>query len=296
MTVRTTKEPAAEAVPAAAPGAGPARRRWRRPPLPVLLALLYLALVLVAIVAPGLLGAADPTATAPASALRAPGDGFLFGSDQLGRDIWSRILYGARWSLGIAVAALVIGVVLGAVLGLIAGLAPRIVTEVTGRFFDLLSAFPGVLLALLIAVLWGRGPTGIALAIGLAGVPKFGRIIRARTLQVSRSDYVVNAVTFGHGRVRNIVRHVFPNVIGSIGLVAAMDLGASILAVSGLSFLKMGPQPPTPEWGIMLAESRDILRVAWWASVFPGLALVLTVASFVVLGRYAQARYERRLR
>ncbi|WP_218000573.1 ABC transporter permease [Nocardia higoensis] len=267
-----------------------------RLPIPVIAALLYLSLVLLAILAPELLGATDPTATSPATALHAPGEGFLLGSDQLGRDIYSRILHGARWSIGIAVAALAIGVFLGAVLGLIAGLSNRIVNEITGRLFDLLSAFPGVLLALLIAVLWGRGVTGIALAIGLSSVPKFGRIIRARTLQVSNSDYVVNAVTFGHSKLRNIVRHVLPNVIGSIGLVAAMDLGASILAVSGLSFLKMGPQPPTPEWGIMLAESRDVLRVAWWASVFPGLALVLTVASFVVLGRYAQARFERRVR
>ncbi|WP_328395637.1 ABC transporter permease [Nocardia sp. NBC_00416] len=274
----------------------PPRRARARLPLPVIVALVYLALVLLAILSPALLGATDPTATAPAAALRPPGDGFLLGSDQLGRDVYSRILHGARWSLGIALAALVIGVALGALLGSTAGLAKTVVNEIVGRVFDLLSAFPGVLLALLIAVLWGRGPLGIALAIGISSVPKFGRIIRARTLQVTGSDYVINAVTFGHSRFRNIVRHVLPNVIGSIGLVAALDLGASILAVSGLSFLKMGPQPPTPEWGIMLAESRDVLRVAWWASVFPGLALVLTVASFLVLGRYAQARFERRIR
>lgn len=277
-------------------GAPTARRRaWRRLPIPVIVAVVYLLLVLLAVIAPQLLGATDPTATSPAHALRAPGEGFLLGSDQLGRDIYSRILYGARWSLGIALAALVIGVGLGVLLGLTAGLASRIFNEIAGRIFDLLSAFPGVLLALLFAVLWGRGAVGIALAIGLASLPKFGRIIRARTIQVNGSDYVVNAVTFGHSKLRNTVRHVFPNVIGSIGLVAAMDLGASILAVSGLSFLKMGPQPPTPEWGIMLAESRDVLRVAWWASVFPGLALLFTVAAFVVLGRFAQARFERRL-
>lgn len=271
-----------------------ARSSRSKVPVPVLVATGYVLLLAVAALVPGLLGAGDPTLTDPTRALQGPGPDSVFGTDQLGRDVFSRVVAGTRWSLGIAVVALAFGLVVGTLLGLVAGLLPGIVDELLGRLFDLLSAFPGVLLALLVAVLWGRGPVGIALAIGISSVPKFARIIRSRTMQVASSDYVTNAVIFGHSRARNVVRHVLPNVLGSIGLIAAMDLGASIMAISGLSFLQMGPQPPTPEWGVMVAEGRDVLRVAWWPSFFPGLAIVLAVAASMVIGRHAQSRFERR--
>lgn len=272
-----------------------ARRARRRPPTSVVMALAYVLVLLVAVFAPGALGAGDPTAAAPERALAAPSAAHWFGTDQLGRDVYSRVVAGTRWSLGIALSAMFIGVLGGTSLGLAAGLARGLLDEVLSRVFDLLSSFPGVLLALLIAVLWGRGPLGIAVAIGVSSIPKFGRIIRSRTIQVAGSDYVTQAVLFGHSRARNVLRHVLPNVIGSVGLVAAMNVGTSILAVSALSFLQMGPQPPTPEWGVMVAEGRNVLRIATWPSLFPGGAIVVAVAAFVTLGQYAQARFERRL-
>ncbi|MFT4266983.1 MAG: ABC transporter permease [Xenophilus sp.] len=272
-----------------------ARQRRRAPPAAVIIALAYVLVLLAAVFTPGLLGAGDATAASPERALEAPSAAHWFGTDPLGRDVYSRVVAGTRWSLGIALSAMVIGVAGGTALGLVAGLAHGLFDEILSRVFDLLSAFPGILLALLIAVLWGPGPVGIAVAIGVSSLPKFGRIIRGRTLQVAGSDYVTHAVLFGHGPVRNVLRHVLPNVIGSVGLVAAMDVGSAILAVSGLSFLQMGPQPPTPEWGVMVAEGRNVLRIAAWPSLFPGGAIVLAVVAFVVLGRHVQARFEGRL-
>ncbi|WP_326537511.1 ABC transporter permease [Pseudorhodoferax sp.] len=268
----------------------------RRLPAPVLIAIAYVLVLLVAVFAPGVLGAGDPTAASPERALEAPSAAHWFGTDQLGRDVYSRVVVGTKWSLGIALSAMLIGVVGGTAIGLLAGLARGVLDEFLSRFFDLLSSFPGVLLALLIAVLWDRGPVGIAVAVGVSSIPKFGRIIRSRTIQVAGSDYVTHAVLFGHSRARNVVRHVLPNVIGSIGLVAAINIGTAVLAVSGLSFLQMGPQPPTPEWGVMVAEGRNVLRIATWPSLFPGGAIVLAVVAFVVLGHHIQARFEGRLK
>ncbi|MGC3983751.1 MAG: ABC transporter permease [Pseudorhodoferax sp.] len=268
----------------------------RRLPLHVHIAIAYVLVLLVAVCAPGLLGAGDPTAAAPERALEVPSAAHWFGTDQLGRDVYSRVVAGTRWSLGIALSAMLIGVVGGTAVGLCAGLARDWLDEVLSRFFDLLSSFPGVLLALLIAVLWDRGPVGIAVAVGVSSIPKFGRIIRSRTIQVAGADYVTQAVLFGHSRARNVLRHVLPNVIGSIGLVAAINIGTAVLAVSGLSFLQMGPQPPTPEWGVMVAEGRNVLRIASWPSLFPGGAIVLAVVAFAVLGHHIQARFEGRLK
>lgn len=273
-----------------------AGQRRRLPSIVVAIALAYALVLLIAVFSPGLLGAGDATAASPERALEAPSAAHWFGTDQLGRDVYSRVVVGTKWSLGIALSAMVIGVVGGTAIGLLAGLARGLFDEILSRFLDLLSSFPGVLLALLIAVLWDRGPLSIAVAVGVSSIPKFGRIIRSRTLQVAGSDYVTHAVLFGHSRVRNVFRHVLPNVIGSIGLVAAMDIGTAILAVSGLSFLQMGPQPPTPEWGVMVAEGRNVLRIATWPSLFPGGAIVLAVVAFVVLGHHIQARFEGRLR
>jgi peptide/nickel transport system permease protein len=152
-----------------------------------------------------------------------------------------------------------------------------------------------VLLALLVIALIGPGLMNVAVAIGIAGIPKFGRLIRSQTQLVRNADYVRHAVLYGQSRGKVFLRHLLPNVLVAIPIVATIDIGSSIIAVSGLSFLGLGPQPPTPEWGVMLAEGRDVLRVAWWPSVFPGVAITLTVISFTVVGSYLQRRFEGRL-
>ena len=140
-----------------------------------------------------------------------------------------------------------------------------------------------------------RDRLNIAIAVGIAGIPKFGRVIRAQTQLVRDADYVTHAVVYGLSRWQIFVRHVLPNVLVAVPVIATVYIGNTILAVSGLSFLGLGPQPPTPEWGVMLAESRDVLRVAWWPGVFPGLAITLTVIAFTLVGNAIQKRFEGRL-
>lgn len=160
---------------------------------------------------------------------------------------------------------------------------------------DVLSSFPGVLLAMLVVTFLGPGMLNIALAIGIAGIPKFGRVVRAQTQLVRDADYVTHAAIYGLSRPQVFLRHVLPNVLVAVPVIATVYIGSTILAVSGLSFLGLGPQPPTPEWGVMLAESRDVLRVAWWPGVFPGAAITLTVIAFSVIGNFLQKAFEGRL-
>ncbi|MFI5841804.1 ABC transporter permease [Catenuloplanes sp. NPDC051500] len=244
--------------------------------------------------APQLLGAGDPLAANPLDALLPPSAAHWFGTDQLGRDVFDRVVHGARHSLTIGVTATLIAVASGVLLGLLAGLAHRWADEALARSFDALSAFPMLLLALLFIALAGTGTLSLTVAIGIATLPHYARVVRAQTLQIRQLGYVTQAVAFGRSRTRIVVRHVLPNVLGPIPVVAIIGLGESVLAASGLSFLGMGPQPPSPEWGAMLAEGRNYLSVAWWSGILPGVAVTLTVISLTVTGRRLQARFEGR--
>ncbi|MDR7275746.1 ABC transporter permease [Catenuloplanes atrovinosus] len=254
----------------------------------------YLLLILIAVVAPRALGAGDPLAADPAHALLPPGPAHWFGTDQLGRDVFDRVVHGARHSLTIAVAAIGIAVTGGVLLGLLAGLTHRWADEALTRSFDALAAFPMLLLALLFIALAGTGTPSLMIAIGIATLPHYARVVRAQTLQVRRAGYVAQAVAFGAGRTRIVLRHVLPNVLGPVPVVAVIGLGEAVLAASGLGFLGMGPQPPSPEWGAMLAEGRNYLAVAWWTGILPGVAVTLTVIALTVTGRRLQARFEGR--
>ncbi len=278
----------------------PAARRRPRRRLPVspgvVAALGVLAILLVAIAAPSVISPADPLRGNVLHSLQAPDASHWFGTDRLGRDVLARVVHGARYSLLIGLGAMAISVLGGVVLGIIAGLRNKILDEAASRVFDVLSAFPSVLLALLVVTFLGASMSHIAIAIGISGIPKFGRVVRAQTQLVREADYVTHAVLYGKGRISVFMRHLLPNVLVAVPVIATLDIGTAILAVSGLSFLGLGPQPPTPEWGVMLADSRDVLRVAWWPSVFPGVALTATVIAFTVLGRALQASFERRSR
>ena len=273
---------------------GPVRRERVYAPGLVLSAIFLLAL-LAAAIAPQLFTRFDPLIGDFTQGLKSPGWEHLFGTDRLGRDVFTRTVYGTRYSLLIGIGGMAISLAFGIVLGIIAGQRNRILDEATSRLFDVLSSFPGVLLAMLVVTFLGQGMLNIAIAVGIAGIPKFGRVIRAQTQLVRDADYVTHAVVYGLSRRQVFLRHVLPNVLVAVPVIATVYIGNTILAVSGLSFLGLGPQPPTPEWGVMLAESRDVLRVAWWPGVFPGLAITLTVITFTLVGNALQKRFEGRL-
>jgi peptide/nickel transport system permease protein len=283
------------------PGEAPAAKQpseWsiQATPPSVLLAGLFLLVLAVAIAYPPLVTHFDPLTSDIAQTLQPPGAQHWFGTDRIGRDVFSRVIYGARYSLLIGLASMLVSLAIGLVIGMTAGLGKRLTDESASRVFDVLSAFPPILLSLFVVTFLGQGIVNIAIAVGIAGIPKFGRVLRSQTLVVRRADYVTHAVSYGLSRSRVFLRHVLPNVLVVVPVIATIDIGSAIIAVSGLSFLGLGPQPPTPEWGVMLAEGRDMLRVAWWPSVFPGLAITLTVIAFSVIGKFLQRKVEGRTR
>ncbi|AGL17589.1 ABC transporter permease [Actinoplanes sp. N902-109] len=255
--------------------------------------MLFLVVVALAAAWPALLGT-DPLHADPLSVLQPPSWAHWFGTDQLGRDVFGRVVYGARHSLAIAAAATAVAVTAGMLLGMLAGLSHRYAGEVLARGFDALSAFPLLLLALLFIAIAGPGSVSLVVAIGIATLPHYARVVRAQTLVVRRAGYVTQAVAFGDSRLRLVLRHVLPNVLGPVPVLAMIGLGEAVLTAAGLSFLGLGAQPPSPEWGAMLADGRGYLRVAWWASVLPGLVVTLTVISLTVIGRHLQHRFEGR--
>ncbi|MEN3615452.1 ABC transporter permease [Plantactinospora sp. ZYX-F-223] len=254
----------------------------------------FLAVALVAALWPAALLAGDPLAADPFAVLRPPSGAHWFGTDHLGRDLYARVVHGARHSLTIGAAATTIAVAAGLLLGVVAGMATRLADEALSRSFDALSAFPTLLLALLFIAIARPGTVSLIAAIGIATLPHYARVVRAQTLVVRRAGYVEQAVAFGLSSPRLVLRHVLPNVIAPIPVLAVIGLGEAILAASGLSFLGMGPQPPSPEWGTMLSESRAYLRIAWWTAILPGVAVTLTVISLTVLGRRLQRRFDGR--
>lgn len=208
----------------------------------------------------------------------------LLGTDRLGRDILSRILFGARLSLLMGSVSVAIGLTVGTSLGLIAGYFGGRLEAVLMRFIDALLAFPGILLALVVIAALGPSLPNVMIAVGISTIPEYARLSRASTLSVKQRPYVEAARAYGSGTSRVIARHVLPNVAGSLIVLSTLQVGTAILVGSGLSFLGMGAQPPTPEWGLMTAVGRDFLDRAWWISTFPGLAILTTVIAFNLVG------------
>lgn len=256
------------------------------------LAVFYLFLILIAVLLPGVISHYDPLSADPVNAMLPPSLQHWLGTDQLGRDVLSRIIYGSRYSMLISLAAMAIAVSIGSVLGLLAGLAKGPVDELISRAMDVISAFPDLLLALMLIAFTGPGTFNLIFALGVASIPRFTRVVRAQTFLVMSSGYVEQARTFGLKRRVLIWRHVLPHAISHVPALATLGLGTAIIGTAGLSFLGMGPQPPTAEWGLMLAEGRNYLRNAWWIAAFPGVAITLTVISVNTLGRYWQAAFE----
>jgi peptide/nickel transport system permease protein len=275
----------------------PARQALRRAAgwrWDLIIASAVLILVAVAAAFPGLLVAGDPLAADPRLALNPPSAEHLAGTDQLGRDVLTRVVYGARYSILIGLGASALGVFLGLVVGLGAAVGPKWLDAVLSRLIDVVAAFPGILLVLLFIALTGRGVDNLILGLGFGGLPRYARMIRANAGVTLTSGYVEQARTLGVRPARIVLRHVLPNALGALPIMVTIGLGGAIIGSSGLSFLGLGPQPPAAEWGLVLSESRNYLRQAPWTAIFPGLALTAVVVSATVLGQGLQQRYEKR--
>lgn len=216
--------------------------------------------------------------------LTAPNSEYLLGTDQLGRDVLSRIMTGARISLGIATLILAIAIPVGALIGLAAGYSGGIVDEILMRITDIFLAFPALILAMAIAAALGPNLRNTVIALTLVYWPWYARLIRGQVLQIKERDYVEAARAVGVGSPRLIGRHILPNAVAPIIIQATIDIGFAILATAGLSFIGLGAQPPTPEWGAMISDARTFFREAWWYFTFPGLAITFTVIGFNLLG------------
>lgn len=275
-----------------------ARRPWRRPSVASVAAMLSLAVFLTLLTAalwPALLAPGDPLAADRTQILKAPSVQHLLGTDQIGRDVYTRIIHGARPSIFLGVGAVAISLVVGAGLGLLAGLTKRIVPTLVMRATDIGAAFPELLLAVFIVSLFGSGVFNATIAIGIAGIPYYTRIVRAETLRVRGSIYVEAARGLGLGPTQLVWFHIIPNALRPLLVIATIGLGSATLAGAALSFLGLGNPPPSPEWGAMLTNARNFLTMGWWAAVFPGLAITLFVMSTTFLGRHLQQRSEGRL-
>jgi len=245
--------------------------------------LILAALGTMAVAAPWL-AARDPIRTAAREALQPPGARFLLGSDQFGRDVASRVVYGARVSLLVGVISVSIAVALGAPLGLVSGYYGGRLDALIMRVMDVLLAFPGILLALAIVSVLSPGLGNVMIAVGLSAVPGYARLVRATVLAAREHLYVEAARALGGRDGGILVRDILPNVVAPLIVTATLGLGGAILSAAALSFLGLGSQPPQPEWGRMLSEGRDYLREAWWISTFPGLGILLTVLAMNLVG------------
>ena len=264
----------------------PARTRAARRPRAVEVgAVVVIAFLALSALLPGLVAPGDPLAIAPVDAFQAPSPSHLFGTDESGRDIFTRVVHGTGASLLIGIAATAIGLGLALVFGLLAGFGPRWLDFGTTRLLEVLFAFPGLLFALLFIVVYGPGVVTSTIAVGLSTAPGYARIIRSRVIQVRTSPYIEAAVVLGRGRTLRIVRHVLPNVAGALFVLATLGVGQSIVWASSLSYLGLGAVPPAAEWGAMLSAGRTYISSFWWMTFFPGLFIVLSAAATTLLGR-----------
>lgn len=226
----------------------------------------------------------DPLLISPQDYLQPPSRSHWLGTDSYGRDVLSRVLHGGRVSLTVGFASVLIASALGVLLGLIAGYYGGRVDGAIMRFVDMLLAFPGLLLALGVVALLGPGLANVIVAVGISGIPSYARTVRGAILSAREEVYVEAARSVGCRDHHILLRHLLPNVVGLVVVISTLSVAWAILTASSLSFLGVGTQPPTPEWGVMLSEGRGLLREAPWLTTFPGLMIMLTVLSINLLG------------
>ncbi|MFC9064932.1 ABC transporter permease [Streptomyces harbinensis] len=251
----------------------------------LLLAVLYLALILAWTLAPSLFAGTDPLRTDPAASLTPPGADHWFGTDNLGRDLYTRVVHGTRTSLTAALIAVSLSLLAGTVLGVLSGYLGGWVDQTLMRCVEVLIVIPGLLLSLAVVSILGFGVTNVAIAVGISGIPAFARVIRAEVLRIRSSVYFRAAVTSGTRTPVILLRHVLPNASQPVLVLAALEIGGAVLSVSALSFLGYGAAPPAPELGAMVSQGRDYISTAWWLTTFPGLAIALIVLCANRIGR-----------
>ncbi|MGH2604222.1 MAG: ABC transporter permease [Dehalococcoidia bacterium] len=266
-------------------GRGRVRRmahRLKRRPGAVIGGVVILLFIAVALLAP-VLAPADPNEISR-NRRAAPTAEHLFGTDELGRDVLSRVIYGARVSLRVGLVAVGIALTAGALLGVVAGYFGGWLDGVIMRVMDVMLAFPGILLAIAIVAILGPSLFNVMIAVGIEAIPVYTRTARASTLTVKELEYVIGARALGARHARIILRHVLPNIIAPLIVLSTIGVAGSILAAAGLSYLGLGAQPPTAEWGAMLSSARNFLRDAWWMATYPGLAIMLVVLALNLFG------------
>ena len=246
--------------------------------------ILAILIVLAAIFAPIVSGGIDPTVGDLSEAIQAPSANHLFGTDKMGRDIYARVIYGARTSLVAAFAIVILVFLVGLILGIVAGYFGGIVDTIIMRIADMMIAFPGLVLALAVAGILGASVRNAVLAISLVTWPKYARLARSLVMKIRHRDYVDAAIVTGSGTLYMLYRYMLPNALPTLVITAATDIGSMMLELAALSFLGFGAVPPSPEWGLMLSEGRAYMQSAPWLMVFPGLAIFVTVVVFNMLG------------
>jgi peptide/nickel transport system permease protein len=251
--------------------------RWVGRHWSLILAVVVVSVALLWAVAPGLFTGYDPLAVNPAGKLRPPSADHWFGTDQLGRDLYSRVVYGARASLAGSAIAVAVGAVLGSLLGAVAGWFGGIVDSAVGRSIDVLLSIPGFLFAITIVVLLGFGIVQAAVAVGFTLTASFARLIRSDVLSARTSNYVDAAITSGASTAAILRRHVIPNSIGPTLALITVQFGIAIIWIASLSFLGLGAQPPDPEWGRLIADGRSYIATRGWLTLWPSLAVVAVV-------------------
>ncbi|MYW00286.1 ABC transporter permease [Streptomyces sp. SID3343] len=305
MTTRPTAVPTAfdvDDIEDDAPTPEPAwtRRRTPRPPAlaqwrpGVAIGALVVVLLALAACRPDLFSSIDPNRAVISETLQGPSGRHWFGTDQNGRDIYSRVVHGARLSLLIGLGASALALVVGSLVGILAASTGRVVGAVVDRVLDSVLSIPGLLMVLLVIAVLGTGTRNSVIGLALVTVPGYARVVRGEVIRIRGSVYLEAAHALGWSRFQVLRRHLVPNALGPVSVLATIGVGSAISTGSSLSFLGLGPQPPAAEWGAMLSTSRTYFAVAWWPAVFPGLAITLTVLAVTVTGQYLQLRVEGR--
>jgi peptide/nickel transport system permease protein len=270
-------------------------RRLRKEPLALAGLFLLLLFFLVAPLAP-VLSPFSPIEQNISASLTAPGSSYWLGTDKLGRDLFSRMLYGARISVFVGLAVVILAGTFGTLVGLVAGYRRGWLDETMMRVTDIFFAFPGLILAMAIAGALGPSLRNALIAVAVVLWPVYARLVRGQVLVLREREFVQAAQAIGVGHWGIILRHLLPNVLGPLLVQASFDMGATILTVAGLSFIGFGAQPPTPEWGVMISEGRNYITTQWWLTAVPAGAILLFVAAFNLVGDGLRDLLDPRLR